>query len=257
MDASPPTGSILTIRRGQSGWYVWSLQRALNALTGAGLGEDGVFGGWTENAVKQFQERSRLPYVDGLAGPQTQGRLGALAFEKVEAAHQPLPKGILHGLVTLESGNMLSVVNTAVSGGVDCGLVQRRVIGPPFSQSALKGAFSPVAACEWSVTDPDHGFIPTRDRLMLKTWAKGNRERAGRCAALNHNWPAGAAYYAEHGHAPSPTLACSWLPRNADGTSRVRFPDGARVETRQDWCEFYALGGKHGEGQASRFVTAW
>lgn len=257
LPAAAPTVSVLTLRRGQTGWYVWSLQRALNRLAGNALAEDGDFGPATEAAVKRFQEREALSFADGLAGTQTQGRLGSRAFTKSEAAHPGLPRGILHGLVMLESGNMLSVVNAQTAGGVDCGLVQRRASGPPFDPAVLKGAFDPVAACDWAATDQYHGFIPTRDKFLARAWAKGNRERAGRCAALNHNWPAGATYYADHGYAPSPSSLCTWVPRDDAGRSLVHFTDGTRVETRQDWCEFYALGGKHGEGQAARFVTAW
>lgn len=253
LPASPPTLSVLTIRRGQTGWYVWALQRALNALDGAGLGEDGIFGGWTENAVKHFQERVHLPFVDGLCGPQTQGRLGALAFEQVEAKHRELPVGLLRGLVMLESGNMFSVVNAAVAGGIDCGLVQLRCYGPPFNSDAIKTAFSVVGSCEHAAAL----VVDQRDGFLTFSWAKGSRERAGRCAALAHNWPAGASHYAEHGQAPTPAGKCTWVPRDSSGRSLVHFPDGLPVETRQDWCEFYALGGPHGEGQASRFVTAW
>lgn len=253
LPASAPTVSVLTVRRGQSGWFVYALQRALNTLAGASLGVDGVFGPATEAAVEKFQSHEGLPYVDGLAGPQTQGKLGTRAVGVSEGSHAGAPKGLLHGLTMLESGNMLSVVNAAVAGGVDCGLTQMRCYGPPFDQAALKTAFSPLDSCDRALTV----LIDQRDGFISHTWAKGSRERAGRCAALAHNWPAGASYYAEHGHAPDAQAKCTWVPRDANGVSRVRFPDGAAVETRQDWCEFYALGGRHGEGAASRFVTSW
>jgi putative chitinase len=63
---APSTQTIL--RRGSSGSEVIRLQRAI------GIAATGIFGPETETAVRQFQLGAGLT-VDGIAGPQTLGRL--------------------------------------------------------------------------------------------------------------------------------------------------------------------------------------
>ncbi len=63
--------SLPVLRRGASGEpTVGRLQFLLNATAGVGLAEDGVFGGATERAVRQFQDNEDLN-VDGIVGRQT------------------------------------------------------------------------------------------------------------------------------------------------------------------------------------------
>ena len=59
-----------TIRRGSKGSEVTLLQKMLN------IQADGIFGPLTEEAVRDFQQKSRL-VVDGIVGPKTWGALGA------------------------------------------------------------------------------------------------------------------------------------------------------------------------------------
>jgi hypothetical protein len=101
--------------------------------------------------------------------------------------------------------------------------------------------------------------IERRSTFLNGSWVNGNMERAGRLAALAHNWPTegGADYYANNGHVQNPTGICTWLPRDKAGNLVCRFPDGLLVQTRQDWADYYAMGGRHGEGQTTRFVTSW
>ncbi len=64
------------LRNGSTGAEVEELQRLLRAK-GVNPGEiDGIFGSQTESAVRRFQEREGLQ-VDGIAGPNTLGALGA------------------------------------------------------------------------------------------------------------------------------------------------------------------------------------
>lgn len=64
-----------TIRNGSRGEDVKYLQQRLNALTGAGLITDGVFGAKTQAAVVAFQKARGL-MVDGIVGANTWATLG-------------------------------------------------------------------------------------------------------------------------------------------------------------------------------------
>lgn len=67
--------NIPTLRRSNSGDEVADLQALLNAMYGADLEIDGVFGAKTEAAVKTFQKAHGL-YADGIVGPKTWAALG-------------------------------------------------------------------------------------------------------------------------------------------------------------------------------------
>jgi hypothetical protein len=64
----------MIIRRGDRGEKVQRLQRALNRV-GFNLDDDGIFGGATDAAVREFQKRNNL-VVDGVAGESTLRALG-------------------------------------------------------------------------------------------------------------------------------------------------------------------------------------
>lgn len=59
-----------TLRKGDKGQQVRALQIILNSRTGAGLSVDGIFGGKTEAAVKEYQQARGLT-VDGIVGQRT------------------------------------------------------------------------------------------------------------------------------------------------------------------------------------------
>jgi peptidoglycan hydrolase-like protein with peptidoglycan-binding domain len=61
---------VPTLRNGSSGNAVRALQLLLNEKNRAGLPVDGVFGGGTETAVRNFQSHAGLG-VDGVVGPTT------------------------------------------------------------------------------------------------------------------------------------------------------------------------------------------
>lgn len=71
-----PKPSKASLRRGSTGEAVKRLQRSLVA-EGFGVrgGIDGIYGKYTEGAVKRYQVREGL-LADGVAGPATLGRLG-------------------------------------------------------------------------------------------------------------------------------------------------------------------------------------
>lgn len=253
LPVSPPSPSVagLPVKLGSSGWPTYAVQGALGSA-GLPVVQDGDFGPKTETAVRAFQRSKHLD-VDGRVGPATSRALVSVVCGRVERSVPDMPDGLAEGMAAGEGGNNLYAVNWSVLGGVDCGLWQWRVYGPPYQQSAMEQAFSPHRAGMRAAMD----FLSRRDAFLAEAWVGSSRERAGRCALMAHNWPAGAASIARYGTCSMPNESCSWVPRDSMGRSVVRFPDGYRVETRWDWCQFYAMGGPHGSGVIVRNVTHW
>ena len=89
------TASLPTLSRGREGEAVTRLQALLNAVSGAGLAEDGIFGPLTEAAVTDFQA-ARHRIVDGIVGPQTWTALVSLPGRFPEViVQQPQPFDIV------------------------------------------------------------------------------------------------------------------------------------------------------------------
>lgn len=63
-----------TLRRGDRGYDVRALQRELNAERGINIDVDSKFGGETQSALVEYQNRKGLE-SDGIAGPKTWGSL--------------------------------------------------------------------------------------------------------------------------------------------------------------------------------------
>ena len=74
IDISASAATYSTVRKGDTGETVKTLQTMLNAVNNAGLTVDGIFGSGTETAVKNFQKANGLT-VDGVAGPKTWAKL--------------------------------------------------------------------------------------------------------------------------------------------------------------------------------------
>ena len=74
--ACASTALAATLRKGSRGSEVTRLQQALQALGFYAMKVDGVYGKGTVTAVKAFQQSTGLK-ADGIAGPQTQGKLYA------------------------------------------------------------------------------------------------------------------------------------------------------------------------------------
>jgi peptidoglycan hydrolase-like protein with peptidoglycan-binding domain len=234
------------LRQGDEGWPVFGLQTGLDSL-GYNLAADGDFGPKTESATKKFQKDNKLT-ADGIAGSATMGRMVALIDAKTHDKHSKLPSGLLRGFSETEGGNNLGAVNWSVSGGVDCGVVQIRCYGPPYAVDALYTAYNPAVAMDKTAVIFQGRLASYRQMRFAKSQPL---EFAQRCAALSWNWPYGADQYAKIGKLPNPYKDATWAV--IDG-KRVRFPDGSPVMTYKDWAEFYAMGGKHGEGRVTRYV---
>ena len=248
LPAAPNKTIPSSTKQGDDGWPVYALQTGLNAVSFSSGGADGAFGPMTDKAVRSFQDKYNL-VVDGIAGSATQRRISILIDAETHSNHDSLPVGLLRGFAESEGGNNLGAVNWSVGGGVDCGVVQIRCYGPPFEQSAMKNAYDPAKAMEKVAVT----FLGRTASMRTMAYAKQRSlEFAMRCAALAWNWPYAAEQYAKFGSLGSSAgNNATWA---VIGGNRVKFSDGAPVMTWQDWCQFYALGGKHGEGRVTRFV---
>lgn len=221
---------VAAIRPGETGWRVFALQRALLKLDYKlpDWGADGAYGktGETFTAVKKFQKDNNL-VVDGIVGPATQGKF----FTEIETlVHKELPKlpqGVLEGFTITEGAGVFAATNwyTPPGGkaGVDCGPVQWRQYGPPFSQAGLKRAFDVYKSYTYA------------GETLLERMAEYKRRRPSlsnamtlRLALLAHNWPAGAEQYVVHGRLLSPEALATWTTK----------PSGGHY-TRAEWLQEY------------------
>jgi Putative peptidoglycan binding domain len=246
LPSSPNRITPPQLEKGDKGWPVYGLQTGLDAV-GYDLTADGDFGPATDKQVRAFQTKYKLG-ADGVAGGKTQAKLISLLDRKTHDRHPKLPTGLLRGFADAEGGNNVGAVNWSVTGGVDCGVVQVRCYGPPYKMSELRPAYNPAVSLERTAAT----FLGRVTSMRSMAYAKNRKlEYAQRCAALAWNWPYAAEQYAKYGKLPNPNKNAEWAVM---GGRRVKFPDGAPVMTWKDWAEFYALGGKHGEGKVTRFV---
>lgn len=247
LPTSPNRTTPGSLRQGDQGWPVFALQCGLDEL-GHECVPDGVFGPATYRMVQAFQRRVQSLTIDGIAGPATQTQITRLIDVNIHKRHFSLPTGLIRGFALTESGNSLGATNWNVSGGVDCGVVQIRCSGPPFSQAAMRVAYDPTIAMDRVAV----AFLDQTSRFSQLS--ARSLEWAMRCAALAWNWPWAAEQFALRGKLPNPSLDATWA---VVGGQRIKFPDGTPVMTYDDWARFYALGGEHGEGRVTRFVTEW
>lgn len=244
LPSEPNHTAPASLKKGSTGWPVYGLQQGLNTL-GAKLAADGDFGNLTEKAVREFQRDQGLA-KDGVAGPATQSELCHRIVELVQV--RGVPSGLGQSIMEGESGYWLGAVNWSVPGGVDCGVIQRRVF-VPYSREALRNAFDPEEAVRWAL-----GALKQRsEEFITQVGVRGRNDRkeyALRLAVLAHNWPWAADWLAD-GHQLSTTKQATWVPKG------TKFKDGTPVRSYRDWAEFYALGGSHGPARMTRYVTEW
>lgn len=224
----PPRSTKVSFRRGDTHIGVWGIQRFLNKTFDVKLAEDGVFGFDTEREVKHYQ-RVKGVMVDGIVGPQTQSLIVRSTIVRAPYGVE-LPKGLLEGIIQAESGRLIAAANSQGAGGIDLGLTQRRVYGPPFHPELVKAAIDPYSNVARSVLELRKRYQDYASRLI-------STEYCWRIAALAHNWPWGAE---ELGQARplSTTKKATWVP------AFVKFDDGAPVISYREWGEWYAIGAK-------------
>lgn len=248
-----PRTTPYVIKRDDVGIPVYALQRA---LTGAGIPvpADFAFGAGTLNAVKRFQDAKRIE-VDGVVGPMSQQMLGRTLCE-LQERRTPLPPGMLEAFCAGEGGWMLAAVSWKTPGGVDCGMIQRRVYEGDYGNDVrIKLAFDLPYQLAAMAADSIrlHGTFMARTKTVTTT------ERAWRLCILNHNYPYGADLISRVG---INGLPASWRrPATWVQAIGARLPDGYRVETAEDWCRFYALGWPHAvhnwQGLMTKGILKW
>jgi len=222
LPTSPPKYSswsvmLAPIKRGSSGWPVFAVQRVV------GVAVDGVFGPMTEKAVKQWQASAGLT-ADGIVGPVTQGEMLKRAAASVDTHYNLLPDGLLAGFARTEGVNLLAATNWSVAGGVDCGAVQWRVYGPPYSIDAMKEAFDPLSAFTYAA----RSFTSRISQYKLNNPTGLALHRIIEAAVLAHNWPAGASQVMKYGHVLNPDDPALWTVK----------PGGGHY-TRGEWSYVY------------------
>lgn len=237
------------LSRGDSGAGVWALQRGLNEeAENRRVAEDGAFGYATEGAVKRFQADCHID-PDGAVAEVTTHHL----IERLQVkVYLELPTRILEGFAMYEGGMNLGAVNWGAPGGVDCGIVQRRVFEPDYGNDAVvRRAFDPL----YQLRLTGKSLVEWAGKYWEAPNQVKTREQAWRLACLRHNYPSGADHLAVTPLSQLSsywTTAQSWVPR-------VTFDDGYRVVTPLNWCRFYALGSpEHNEpGLVTALTRNW
>jgi hypothetical protein len=248
---------VVTIKKGDVGIPVWSLQKALDARYGIAVGADGAFGTQTETAVVSYQRAKNLT-ADGVVGPMTQRTLVRDIVDARDKQSPQVPTHLLYGFAEMEGGNLLAAVNDSVAGGIDCGTFQRRVYTADYGTNAVvERAFNNSYQCDLLAdrlvelrsifisragTNDGYGLVPAE-------------EKAWRLACLNHNYPSAADRLSR---TPIAKLDPYWTkPADWVTVHNYKFSNGLPVRTPLDWCNFYA--GVLGDysGNVTKYVKSW
>ena len=246
---------VTSIKKGDVGIAVWSLQKALIARFSAALVADGAFGSQTEIMVKRYQAAREL-LADGVAGPVTQRKLVREIVDARDLQEPKVPSHLLYGFAEMEGGNLLAAVNDSVAGGIDCGSFQRRVYESDYGNNAvIERAFNNSYQCDLladRLVELRGIFIARRGTT---SGVLSPNEKAWRLACLNHNYPSGADMLSRK---PISELSSYWSsPQTWVTTHGYKFPGGKPVRTPLDWCNFYA--GVLGDyaGNVTKYVSNW
>lgn len=225
---SPPVyGSwaamLLPIKEGAQGWTAFALQRAV------GVTSDGDFGPQTKAALISWQGAHGLT-ADGVAGPATQNKILDVIGVTVARESPGLDSRVLPGFANKEGANILAATNPYTppgsDPGVDCGPVQWRQYGPPFSIDSLKAAFDTRVAFRYAANI----LVSRMANYKLRRPSLSTQRRL-ELAVLAHNAPFLAEQFVRNGRLSTPWALAVW----------TRKPDGGHY-THAEWSVVYPAG---------------
>jgi hypothetical protein len=238
-DAEQAWANIELTSPATQGWHVFAVQMALKDAAGFSLSADGYYGSLSESAVKAYQTRMKVT-SDGVVGPTTKRLLAEACARRTDRTID-LPNELIRQMAKGEGGDNLSAINTydppTGAAGTDCGIIQYRCTEKAdgsYNLTDLQLAFSPFDAMLWA----GRRFLDAKSHYLTYGWCRNNRIRAEKCAMMYHNWPVGANDVAFEGRLSNPTRDADWVLKN--GQPYIKFLDGGLVQTREDWCNFYA-----------------
>lgn len=243
-----PTSTVSIVEKSQRGVVVFAVQKALQDI-GVTLSVDEDFGEQTASKVRLFQNASTLK-ADGRVGPATSAKLAAKLANRVAST---APPALIRGTIKAESAEMIGAVNASVPGGIDCGYTQRRVFEGDYNNLlAVRRAFDGLYQMNLLAAT----LRRRHDSFFGRPGAR-THEAAWRLAALDHNYPYAAERISKDGIGG---LSDYWTkPQSWVQAIGAKFPDGVRVETPLEWCQFYALGSSahNAPGVTTQLVTSW
>lgn len=218
-------------------WRVYALQTGLRTV-GRDTKPDGMFGRHTLEQVKGFQANRGLN-ADGIAGQITQRELVKRSAMRLHDTFFPrVPEGMMLGLAIKETSGFVGATNDfdpSVSDlGCDCGVIQRRVKGPPYSMETLLKAFDIAEAIIWGATDDGggdpgkmKGYLPRYDRLA-KAQPQLSELTKRKAVIIAHNAPFLYEQFVDLGQLRTPTELARWTKK----------PGGGHY-THAEWFEIY------------------
>jgi hypothetical protein len=218
-------------------WRVYALQTGLKAV-GRDTVPDGMFGEYTKKQVIGFQANNGLT-ADGIAGQLTQRALVKKAATRLRDMFYPrVPEGMMFGIAIKETSGFVGATNdfdpSLSDLGCDCGVIQRRVKGPPYSMETLLLAFDVAQALIWGAVDDGggdpgkmKGYLPRYDRLTRAqpTLSELTKRKA---VIIAHNAPFMYEQFVDHGRLTTPNALAKWTLK----------PGGGHY-THAEWLEVY------------------
>lgn len=196
---------VASIKEGATGWPAFAVQAMV------GVTRDGAFGPQTAKAVKAWQSKHNL-LADGIVGATTQGSMLRSAINSVEPDFKHLPHGLLNGFAKVEGAYVLAATNwyTPPGGapGVDCGPVQWRQSGPPFSPTGLMDAFDAHTAFRYAA----RAFTDRINNYATRNPSLGNHKII-EMAVLAHNAPFLSEQVVRYGHLLTPDAEATWTTK--------------------------------------------
>ena len=212
--SSPPvygswSGMLQPIKEGVTGWPAFALQRAVGATP------DGAFGPKTKAALVTWQKANGL-VSDGVAGPATQNKILDKLGSEIASEFPGLDSRVLPGFANKEGANILAATNSYTpqgsQPGVDCGPVQWRQYGPPFTISGLKSAFDTRLAFRYAADILIKRMNDYKQRRP--TLSTGRRLEL---AVLAHNAPFLSEQVVRNGRLTTPNAEAGWTKKPGGG----------------------------------------